>query len=103
MKSMKPTTLRISVGVLKKPSVTIKKPACKLAKGGQPDDKWMESADIHKGGLHKSLGIPMGKKIPVKAIKKAEHSSNPKERKQARLAETFRAHNPNIPHRPRGM
>lgn len=44
---------------------------------------------LHKGGLHESLGIPEGKKIPMKKIKKAEHSKSPKIKKQAVLAENF--------------
>lgn len=49
---------------------------------------WIEG--LHHGGLHESLGIPSGQKIPEKRIKKAEHSSNPKERKQAIAAETLK-------------
>jgi hypothetical protein len=56
------------------------------------DDHWMEK--IHKGGLHKSLGIAEGKKIPQKRIVKAEHSHNQLERKQAKLAETFKKERP---------
>lgn len=50
---------------------------------------FIQEATENKGGLHKSLGIPMGKKIPMKKIKKAEHSKTPKIRKQANLAETL--------------
>lgn len=53
-------------------------------------DKWMNSPEIHKGGLHRSLGIPEGKKIPEKRIIKAEHSRKPKIRKEAYLAETYK-------------
>ena len=49
---------------------------------------WIES--LHSGGLHQSLGIPEGKTIPEKRIKKAEHSSNTKTRKQAIAAETLK-------------
>jgi hypothetical protein len=52
------------------------------------DKKWI--GDLEKGGLHKSLGVPMGKKIPQKKIIQAEHSSSPKERKQAFAAETLK-------------
>ena len=48
---------------------------------------WMET--IHKGGLHRSLGVPQGQKIPAKKMEKAEHSSNPKIEKQVSLAKTF--------------
>jgi hypothetical protein len=47
------------------------------------------SQSMHKGGLHESLGVPMGKKIPTERIEQATHSSNPKVRKQANLAQTF--------------
>lgn len=42
------------------------------------------------GGLHRSLGVPEGEKIPAKKLSKAEHSDNPKIRKQAALAETLK-------------
>jgi hypothetical protein len=45
---------------------------------------------MKKGALHKELGVPMGKKIPAKKMAKAEHSSNPRMRKQAVLAKTLR-------------
>jgi hypothetical protein len=52
--------------------------------------KWIQKAGIKKGGLHESLGIPVGKKIPAKRLAAAEHSKNPKTKKQAVLAETFK-------------
>ena len=48
---------------------------------------WIAGA-VKKGGLHKSLGIPMGKKIPKSKIKLAEKKKG-KVGKQARLAETL--------------
>lgn len=49
---------------------------------------WMQEAfGKNPGGFHRSLGVPMGEKIPEKKIEKAEHSKNPKIRKQANLAE----------------
>ena len=43
---------------------------------------------MHEGGLHESLGVPKGKKIP--AAKVAAAAKKPgKVGKQARLAETF--------------
>lgn len=56
-----------------------------MAKSGN----WIKGATQNKGGLHKSLGVPMDKKIGAKAIAKAEDSKNPKVRKQAVLAETL--------------
>jgi hypothetical protein len=55
---------------------------------------WMKKAGANRGGLHRSLGIPEGQKIPVSRIKSAEHSSNPKERKEATLAETYKKYRP---------
>lgn len=51
---------------------------------------WIAGAVKNKGGLHRSLGVPQGVKIPGSKIKKAEHSKNPKVAKQARLAETLK-------------
>ena len=50
---------------------------------------WIAEAIKHPGGLHKSLGVKPGKKIPLEKIEKAEASKNPKIAKQARLAETL--------------
>lgn len=40
----------------------------------------------HKGLLHKNLGIPEGKKIPLSTMVKAKHSSSPAVRKRANFA-----------------
>lgn len=50
---------------------------------------FIKEATKNKGGLHRSLGVPQGQKIPAKKIEKATHSSNPKIRKQANLAKTL--------------
>lgn len=50
---------------------------------------WIKGAVKNKGGLHRSLNVPEGKKIPAKKLAKAEKSSNPKIRKQANLAKTL--------------
>jgi len=57
-----------------------------MAKGGN----WIKGATKNKGALHRSLGVPMGEKIPMSKIKKAEKSSDPKLAKRARLAETLK-------------
>lgn len=49
---------------------------------------WIAKATQNKGGLHKSLGISQGKKIPEKALEKAAKGGG-KVGKQARLAETL--------------
>ncbi len=54
-------------------------------------EKWIQGAIKHKGALHKELGVPEGKKIPAKLLKKAENSKNPTEAKRARLAETLKS------------
>jgi hypothetical protein len=51
---------------------------------------WIAGAIKHKGGLHKSLGIPQGQKIPASKIAAATHSTNPKVKKQANLAKTLK-------------
>lgn len=52
--------------------------------------KWIAGAIKHPGALHKSLGVPKGKKIPESKLEKAEHSKNPLTRKRANLAETLK-------------
>lgn len=51
---------------------------------------WIKGAIKKPGALHRELGVPAGKKIPAKKLEKAEHSSNPKERKRADLAKTLK-------------
>lgn len=51
---------------------------------------WIAKATENKGGLHRSLGIPEGKKIPEAKIEKAEGSSDLRLARQARLAETLK-------------
>lgn len=53
-------------------------------------EKWIQDAIKKPGALHKSLGVPEGKKIPEAKLKKAEHSKNPTTAKRARLAETLK-------------
>lgn len=56
-------------------------------------EKWIQKAinPENKGALHKTLGVPAGKKIPESKLKKAEHSKNPTTRKRAALAETLKS------------
>jgi hypothetical protein len=51
---------------------------------------WSAKATENKGGLHRSLGVPSGEKIPAKKLERATHSDDPKVRKQAALAETLK-------------
>jgi len=62
----------------------------KERKNKEEGKKWIQGADIKKGALRKKLGIKEGHKIPEAKLEKAEHSKNPKTRKQAVLAETFK-------------
>jgi hypothetical protein len=55
-------------------------------------DKWIQGAIKHPGALHKELGVPQGKKIPMKKLKEAEKKGG-KEAKRAHLAETLRGLN----------
>lgn len=55
----------------------------------KPKRNFIQRAIKHPGGLHKSLGVPQGKKVPAKKMEKALHSSNPTVKKQAVLAKTL--------------
>lgn len=50
---------------------------------------WIAGATKNKGGLHKSLGIPAGKKIPASTLAAAAKKGG-KVGKQARLAQTLK-------------
>lgn len=50
---------------------------------------WIAGAVKNKGGLHKSLGIPAGQKIPAAKIAAAAQQGG-KVGKQARLAQTLK-------------
>lgn len=52
-------------------------------------EKWIQDMHMKKGALHKELGVPEGKKIPEKKLKKAEKAGG-KEGKRARLAVTLK-------------
>jgi hypothetical protein len=59
----------------------------RMAKGGN----WIAGAVKNKGALHRSLGVPMGEKIPAKKLNAAMHSDNPTIAKRARLAKTLKS------------
>jgi hypothetical protein len=50
---------------------------------------WIAAAVKHKGALHRSLKVPMGKKIPLAALAIAAKKGG-KMGQRARLAETLR-------------
>jgi len=51
--------------------------------------KWIAEATKNKGGLHRSLGVPEGQKIPSGKIEQAAKRGG-KVGKQARLAKTLK-------------
>jgi hypothetical protein len=51
--------------------------------------KFIQAIHLKKGALHRELGIPLGKKIPVNMIKKAAKQKG-KLGKRARFALTLR-------------
>jgi hypothetical protein len=59
--------------------------------GSGKKTKWMQhvSKGLKRGALHRSLGVPLGEKIPASKIEAATHSDNPTLRKRAVLAQTF--------------
>lgn len=54
------------------------------------EKKWIKEAIKRPGALHKALKVKEGEKIPDSKIKKAEHSKNPRLKKEAVLAETLK-------------
>lgn len=44
---------------------------------------------LHKGGLHRALGIPEGQKIPMAKVEAAKNSKNPHVRSMATLAKNM--------------
>jgi hypothetical protein len=54
-------------------------------------EHWMAGVakHMHKGALHRALGVPEGEKIPAKKMAKAAHSKSPKIRKEVGLAHAF--------------
>jgi hypothetical protein len=51
------------------------------------------SESIHKGGLHESLGIPQGQKIPAADLAASPNDSTRVKRQKA-LARTFKRYRP---------
>lgn len=52
-------------------------------------EKWIQKAIKKPGALHRSLGVPMGKKIPSSKLNKAAKAPG-KLGQRARLAKTLR-------------
>ena len=51
---------------------------------------WISGAIKHPGALHKTLGVPQGKKIPASLLNKAANSKDPTTRRRANLAKTLK-------------
>lgn len=50
---------------------------------------WIKNAIKNPGALHRSLGVPMGQKIPASKIDAARHSKNGLLKRRAILAATL--------------
>jgi len=51
--------------------------------------KWIQGMHLKKGGLHRALGIPEGKKIPAGTLRAAAEKKG-RLGKMARVAETLK-------------
>lgn len=51
---------------------------------------WIKGAIKRPGALHKALKVKEGEKIPENKLDKAEHSKNPRIKKEADLAKTLK-------------
>ena len=54
------------------------------------DKKWIQKAIKRPGALRKKAGVKKGENIPVRWLRKAAKSKDPRTRKQAQLALTLR-------------
>ena len=61
----------------------------RMLKHKKSSGKWIQKAIQHPGGLHRSLGIPQGQKIPESKIRAAEKRGG-RVGRQAHLAETLK-------------
>jgi hypothetical protein len=64
-------------------------PKSRYESGGEIEH-WMQNVHPEKGALHRELHIPQNKKIPIKRLEKASHSSNHLLNKRANLALRYR-------------
>jgi len=55
------------------------------------EEKWIQKAIKHPGGLHRSLHVPADQPIPAGKLEKATHSTNTRIKKQAVLAKTLKS------------
>lgn len=54
------------------------------------DKKWIQKAIKRPGALRKKAGVKKGENIPVRWLRKAAKSKDPRTSKQAQLALTFK-------------
>ena len=54
------------------------------------DKKWIQKAIKRPGALRKKAGVKKGENIPVRWLRKAIKSNDPRTRRQAQLALTLR-------------
>ena len=52
--------------------------------------KFIQKAIKRPGALHRATHTPLGEKIPEKKMVKAEHSKNPRIRREANFARTLK-------------
>lgn len=52
-------------------------------------EKFIQNMHMHKGALHRALGVPENEKIPANKMQEALHSESGHVRKMAHLAETL--------------
>ncbi len=63
----------------------------KMAKGKKKDNKkWIQKAIKRPGALRKKAGVKKDEKISISKLKSMSKSKNPRTKKQAQLALTFR-------------
>ena len=61
----------------------------KMAKRKKKDKDWIQKAIKRPGALRKKAGVKEGENIPVRWLRKAIKSDDPRTRKQAQLAYTL--------------
>jgi hypothetical protein len=62
----------------------------KMAKRKKKDKDWIQKAIKRPGALRKKAGVKEGENIPVRWLKKAIKSDDPRTRRQAQLVLTLR-------------
>jgi len=71
-------------------NVSYKKGGSTSKKKKSKGKNWIQGAVKRPGALRKKLGVKKGQKISASQLNKAAKSPNPRTRKQANLAKTFK-------------